>query len=289
MAKLRILYNNLVKSTTLTASSSASAALAIANVQNDTKTSIWRSGVSGTASSTISMAFSTAQSVSCIAMPFCNFKTTKRADITLYSDTAYVTPITAASSTNYQIVRGATLGDFTWSQNTLGVNAFSYGLIPYGSWYTPDGLSHSVGSIKIILYDTDITAPAAEIGMLLAGQYQSPAVNFDTNPEFGLVDTTKQERTDAGNIIVNRGTLSKNIAMTLSYIQGTGSGLDKNMLLGIQAFNGLSKPIFASLFPEDADADKEQMYQIYGFMKQLNPFGQQYNDIYSTSIDITEV
>lgn len=295
---IRVLYDNLVKTaTSFTAGSTASSSTVLANVANDTKTSIWRSGVSGTstgstgtASNTISIAFSSPQNLNCIIMPFCNFRNTIRANITVYSTTAYGGTTTSFSAQT--IVKGDALGVWNWGNNSLGVNNFSFGTTPYASWYTT---TTTVGSMTIQLYDTSPTtaSPAFEVGMILAGQYRSPKVNFDTNPEFGFVDTSKQERTDAGNLIVSRGTISKTVSCNFSYIEGSYSDatttLDKNMLLGIQAMNGIYKPTFFSLFPEDTDPDREQMYQIYGYLKQLNSINQPYNNYYSTSLDIVEV
>jgi hypothetical protein len=57
----------------------------------------------------------------------------------------------------------------------------------------------------------------------------------------------------------------------------------------LQRAKGTKKPLFISVFPEDADKGKEQIYRIYGKMSQLYGIEHPIFEMYSSQIEIEEV
>lgn len=144
---------------------------------------------------------------------------------------------------------------------------------------TSSGVTYGVSNIYI------------EASRLIVGKYWSPKYNTD----FGLSNTVKDlsthDRTDAGDLITKRGPRFSSLAFNLNWLDQS----DRIQLTKILLGNGIPKPLFISLFPDNTDTglavdyEKERAHQVYGKLMQVP--GVQYStlDMYSTQIEIEEV
>jgi hypothetical protein len=104
-----------------------------------------------------------------------------------------------------------------------------------------------------------------EAAFLAAGPYWEAT----TNPDYGVsithVDSSKNDRNDAGDLISDAGTMSKKLSLPMSFMGPT----DQNALWSILRGSGIRYPLFASLFPENPDLELERKFQVYGKFVQL--------------------
>lgn len=277
MANLRILYNNLADTATITASTSA-ASFPTTNMQADIKGITWRS--TSTVSNTITINWAANQTIGVLAMPFTNLTNTATINTTFWSGqngtgtSLYTTgTITAVP---YNLV--------TWGTVATGVNAYSYGGGSAVRVYTPSILT-TVQSITITLVDGSNAQGYMEVSRIICGTYWSPTYNTEFGLTIDYVDQSTQSRSQAGNIITDIGPIHKVLNFTLSYLQKA----DRNMLLQIMKLNGMRNALFISLFPSDADIEKEFTYQIYGKLSSNATISHPMYSQYASSITIEEV
>ena len=87
---LRIIYNNVADNSTLSASTTSSAAYTINNTKLEAKGVVYRST---NTLATINLSWSTVQDISAIVLPFTNLTSTATIRVRLYSDSAFATQI----------------------------------------------------------------------------------------------------------------------------------------------------------------------------------------------------
>ena len=130
-----------------------------------------------------------------------------------------------------------------------------------------------------------------EASRLIVGKYWSPKYNTDYGLSNTIKDLSTHDRTDAGDLITKRGPRFSSLNFDLKWLDQS----DRIQLTKILLGNGLPKPIFISLFPDNTDTglvidyEKERAHQCYGKLTQVP--GVQYStlDMYSTQIEIEEV
>lgn len=277
MPNLRIIYDNATDRSAITASSTAGS-LSASNIKLDKKSKIWRS-VGTTA--TLTMTWTSSEIVSGIVLPFCNLLSTDRARIRGYTNTVDTVPL--FDTGNIAIVGSQPLGLWDWGTIPLGVNAYSYGGGTYGlKWLD------NYYSIKKLVIDIDATTNPAgyiEVSKIVAGSAWSPIYNTAFGMTSTHVDTSTKNRSEGGDPFLVRGATYKTISFDVSWMQAQ----DRQRFNEIMRGNGLTKSMFISLFPLDTDVEKEQTYQVFGKLSQINGVSHTMFTIYAGHIDIEEI
>jgi hypothetical protein len=272
---LRIIYDNVADSAALTASSVASG-LPVTNLQREQKGLVWRS-TSTTA--TITATWSAAQTLQAVALPFCNLTPTATIRVQVYANIADTMPV---RDTGPQPA-GAYIPDDIWGGNpSLSVNSYSFG----GGTYARLWFGRSIGRrMEITISDPNNPAGYLEVNRLVCGNYWSPTYNTSFGLSIGYADSSTQTRTEAGNLLTTAGTLHRTLDFDLQWL----TAKDKTQMLSILRGNGLRKPMFVSVFPQDVDKTKEQQYQIYGKLTDLAKLTHPVYSVYSSSISLQEI
>jgi hypothetical protein len=300
---LRILYQNKADTATVTVSSTASSTMTAANLINDLKGVVWRSGQTATTTSNtrahIKVVFPEATTMGCIVLAYSNLKAGATVDITGYtgtpptfSGTVNAPTITYSSTvTNLEFDTGpievskpAPLGYFEWGYSPLGIMGNDLGK-HYAVAWIPLALRVPVTSIVIEVTNSDNIDRYIQTSRLIIGDYWSPKYNTSFGLTAGVKDLSTAERSEAGDLITVNGSSYTTLSFDLKYLDIK----DRNEYNRVIKTAGMKKPIFVSLFPEDQDPSKEQMHQIYG--KHSNLFGINHPifDMYATQVEIEEV
>jgi hypothetical protein len=299
---LRIIYSNLVdlSDTTITASSTASGATTAANLRVDSKSKVWRSGTTKKANFIVS--FTTDRIIGGVAIPFCNLSTTAKIRIRGYTS-ATGAPTHTGTLADPTITGGATaidinptwsalaapyelLGLWNWGTVPLGVNTYSYGGGTYARQWIPLGNQVAVRYVTVEIVDSSNTATYLEASRLIVGPYWSPKYNTSYGLSSTAKDLSRHTRTEAGDLNTIRGVRYNSLNFDLKHMDQN----DRSRFLEIVKGNGLPRPVFVSLFPDNStDWSKEQQHQIYGKLSQLSPITHPWLEMYSTNIEIEEI
>lgn len=272
MANLRIVSDNIIKSATLSTSTTAGTLVAN-NMKTEVKSQVWRAT---TTSGTITATWTGAQQLGCVALPFCNLTSTSTIRVRGSFEGSQLLDTGVVMACAY-----APFGMWEWGDQPLGVNAFSYGGGAYGRvWFNTVG----VDTLIIDIMDTDNPAGYIEFSRLVAGTYWSPSLQ-PQNVELTTDDTGKQYRTDAGDLFTDVGTRNRKISMEIENMVD----VDRSRLWKIFLKNGKTQSVFISFFPEnDDDPELEQSYQIYGKISDMAAITAPYYKRYSAPIEIEE-
>lgn len=273
---LRIVYDNAADRSSISATSTAGS-LAPANLLTDYKSDIYRSV--GT-STTITLTWAVAEFVGMVALPFCNLTSSATIRVKLYTNVADASPIYDTGVVS--ACAAAPLGAWDWGNVPLGVNAYSYVGAAYGRvWFT----AYPVKKVEVIVSDSTNPSGYIEASRIVAGAYFSPERNAELDATIEPVETSSQMRNDASDLITDLGIKSKKISFSLQHM----TIADKNSVFNVLRGNGMGRPIFVSLYPDDDDATEEQMFQIYGKIPQQSSVNLGYWKTYNTKIDIEEM
>ncbi|MGK5056068.1 hypothetical protein ACQ4WY_03875 [Janthinobacterium sp. LB2P49] len=260
----------------LTASSQAGT-LGPANLQREGKAMVLRS--TG-ALQTISATWPSPEIVGGVILPFCNLTPTATIRVRGYVEPGDSVPdfdTGAVPACEY-----ARLGMWNWGALPLGVNAFSYGGGTYGrSWFQ----MRSVKKMVIDLADPDNPAGYIEAARLVVGAWWSPEQNASYGAGVTPGDTSIQYRNGAGEQKVERGALYRKLSISLDHM----TPLDRAELWRIVRGNGLSHPLFVSLFPDNDDVELEQTHQVYGRLANLAAITTPSFQAYATTIEVEEL
>jgi len=169
-----------------------------------------------------------------------------------------------------------------WGTVPLGVNAFAYGGGAYACvWVAPT----SVKQLTIDLADSSNPSGYIEASRLVTGNYWSPTYNAEFGASITAQDASKPFRNDAGDLLTDLGTRYRSINLNLSYMPAA----DRLALMNIFLGNGVSMPVFLSLYPQNSDAALEQTYQIYAKLSAAGAMTAQVAGTYSAPIVLDEV
>lgn len=274
MGNLRIIYDNAANRAAVTASTTAGS-LAASNLLTDIKSQVWRA--TGT-SATLTAIWTNAETVGSVALPFCNLTSGATIRVRGYTNAGDTTPIidTGAVTACAGILPGL------WGANSPGASLYSYGGGAYARvWFAPS----LVKQLTIDLVDTGNAAGYVEASRLVVGNYWSPAYNAAPGASLLAQDTSTHYRNDSGDLMTNIGTRSRKIMLNLGYMEAA----DRASLTSIVLGNGLSKPVFFSLFPNDADSVLEQTHQIYGKLSSISAITIAQFSHYSAPLELEEI
>jgi hypothetical protein len=311
---LRIIYQNILdlSTTTLSASSTASAVTPVTNLKLDSKSQVWRSASTGvqntvgdttlfTTRANLVIASSISNMIGGVMLPFCNLSSTATIRVRGYSGLTMAQPGTPPTTGTVPAggIAGSTpvfdtgvvtacpyqnFGLWNWGSIPLGVNSYSYGGGTYGRVWIPN--PGACTSLLIEIYDPICTNSYIEISRIVAGSYWSPKYNTSFGLSTGSQDLSAHERSESGDLITNRGIRYRNMKFDLNWLPPA----DRLEFTRILRGNGLPRPLFISLFPNNSDdLEKEQAHQIYGKLSTLQDITHPIFEMYSTSIEIEEI
>jgi hypothetical protein len=140
--------------------------------------------------------------------------------------------------------------------------------------------------ITIEIVDPYNTDKFVEISRLIIGNYWSPIFNTSYGLYTQLVDTSDYTRTESGDVVLTAGIIYNTMSFDLTYMVQR----DRVSLNSLVRVVGKRKPIFVSLFPDNSDdVGKEQIYQIYGRLSQLNNMEHTTFETYSSKLELEEI
>jgi hypothetical protein len=248
---LTVIYDNKADSATLTSATQASASLGPANLLTDIKSEVCRS--TGT-SQTFTATWTTGVPVAAAALAFTTLSGTATMRVRLYILSTDSVPV-FDTGTNLACPNQV-LGLWNWD-NSLSVNAFTYGGGAYAvSWLNSP---FTVQKVVIDLVDTSNPAGFIDVGRLIIGNYWEVAKNADYGANMTPVDTSKHFRNDAGDLMTDVGTRHKSQTLPLNNLSPDERAILWNILLG----NGMSRPVFLSLYPQSDDPRLEQSHMMW--------------------------
>lgn len=276
MKNLRIIYDNAADRAVLTASSQAGA-LGPVNLQRGGRSSVLRS-IGATL--VITVTWPSPEIVGGVALPFCNLTPGATIRVRGYIEVGQSVP--AFDTGVMPACEYARLGMWDWGALPLGLNAYSYGGGTYARcWFQ----MRSIRKIVIDLDDPDNPAGYIEAARLVAGAYWSPEQNASYGAGVTPVDTSIQYRNGAGEQKVERGAMYRKLSLALDHM----TPLDRAELWRIVRGNGLSRPLFISLYPDSDDVELEQTHQVYGRLANLAVITTPSFQAYATNIEIEEL
>jgi hypothetical protein len=126
---------------------------------------------------------------------------------------------------------------------------------------------------------------SVKVSRFMIGNYWSPKYNTNFGVEVGYEDATTSERLQSGDLYTTIAPRNKTLQFDLQYMDES----DKFQLFDIYRSIGKTKPVFVSVFPEDVDKQKEQMYSIYGKFNTLSNISYIMYSIYSSSLQLEEI
>ena len=287
---LRIIYDNKFDSATLSVSSTASSSTSVANLKSNKKGLVWR-----TASTTKAIILATISSytITGVVLPYTNLSSAATIQVIGYTGSPTISGTVGAPT----ITGGTAVFDTTaiaccpwepiqpWGAESIpaGANTYAYGGGQSARVWIPEGIQAAATTIAIVIEDTSLSY--IEASRVIMGSHWSPRFNTSFGLSIATKDLSAHSRTIAGDLDTIRSTRSQAMTFDLKYLDY----LDRTEFLKIVKGNGLPKPLFISLFPEDADTGKEQAFQLFGKLSQLDPLTHPVFEMYSSSITIESI
>lgn len=286
MDNLVIIYENLADNATITASSTSGGSVA-SNMKNNTKSKVWRSTAT---TITLLVTFSSNYKVGGVALPFCNLTSTATIRVRGYSSNPTLSGTSIVGGV--QVWDSGVINACPWLSSLhsnvttapSGVSSYAYGGGTCARCYTDNSVA--VSGITIEIVDSSNTSGYVEISRLVVGDYWSPRFNTSYGLSIEPIDLSQHERTDSGDLITTIGTKHNKLSFDLKYMVEE----DRQNLLKILRGNGLTKPMFISLFPYAVNAPyKERDHQIFGKLSELSAITHPTLSIYSSQVTVEEI
>ena len=293
---LRIIYENwvdLLPQGGIEASSTASGSTTN-NLKLDTKSKVWKSGAS-TASLKMNLG---GKKIGGVVLAFTNIlSNTATIRVVAYpSEPSFngnqlPLPPTQTITFNTGLVACCPWNNLNlaaWGTNPVGSSNYSYGGGTYARVWIPE--EYQDDTVQWLgIQVTDPGGSNIEVSRLIVGPYWSPRFNTEYGVSAGIEDMSEHSRTESGDLITRRGPRYKTLNFGLQYLHQA----DRKEMTRIFLGNGISKPLFVSIFPDstgtDIDFQREGLHQIYGKMKQIPGISYDYYELYATSMELEEV
>jgi len=284
VSNIRIVWDNAIDRATL-AASSESGSLVAANLLSNLKAKVWRS-VNTNAG--VVCTWPKPETVSCVVAAFNNL--TAQATMRVFGYTWETDPMPVFDTGAVECAAAPGLGQFMWGaplgENFYqrgGASLFAYGYGGYGVVWIPG--NYAVRKLEVHIFDLDNPDTYLEVGRLIAGPVWSPRYNFNFGHSVTFVDSSKNKRTESGDLRGERGPKWKRIEFELSNMDSE----DRAAMLRLIRLNGVTEPLFVSLFPESDDTLLEQSYQLWGKFADNASLSQPNYDVYATRVAMEEV
>jgi len=288
MSNLRIIYNNAMDRAISTIASSTAGTLTTANLLTDLKSEVWRST---STSATLTITWAVSEVVGGIVLPFTNLTSTATMRVRGYADPGDSVPAFDNGTGQFASPAGLFGDPGEWGIAPLGsnsfipggVNTFNYGGGSAAYAWVP---LTNIKKLVIDIVDADNTAGYIEASKLVVGGYWQASVN----PEYGAVsmsnnESTKIERSDAGDIRVDKGCMYRELSLNMQYLNTA----DRDFIYRIMRGNGMTKGMFVSCAPSSTDIGEEQIYMLYGYLSKSSALSYQLFGKWGSSISVQEI
>jgi len=243
----------------------------VSNLLIDKKALVWRSN---TTTATLTISFGSSKTIRGIVLPFTNLTSTATINVTCTGGS------TATTGNVSQI--------FTNSSDTTylptGASTYSYGGGVYGrAWFSS---AQTCTGCTVTIVDTNNTAGYIEASRLIIGDAWIPTFNTSFGLTYGPRSLSTNNRTEAGDLVTNRGIQYNSMSFDLTYLNPT----DRATFTKILKTNGINKGLLISLFPDASeDYDKEQTWMIYGKLTSMSDITHTMHTMYSSKVEIEEI
>lgn len=270
---LTILYENYIRTATLTATSTG-AGFDVNHLKNNDKSEIWRSV--NLSDQVISASLSSVRTISGVAIAFSNMIQGSSYRIRVY-------PTSGSSSAIYdsgfQTVGYSPAPPVGF--DSIGYLSFAYG----GGNY----LSHTFEELQGGKVDITLRSPgnpdgAIEISTIMICQSCELVRGASYGAKVSFVDESDHVNTDAGSTIIDINPLRKEMAFEIKHLPRD----DRLKLEAIYRRAGSRTPVFCSLLENTNNEQDKEHFQIFGYIDQDGLARSSY-DLDSTSITISEI
>jgi hypothetical protein len=232
----------------------------ISYLQNDYKSQFL--SVSDVAAFNYNLSWTTAQTIGGVVLPCTNLSSAATIRVQLYSDNNFTTTVGGTTSA-ISACTNSPIANLTTSIPTG--NLFQLGVLSKAAFWFPTNVSN-VQSMRISITDTTNPATTIDCARIVCGSYWQPTYNASRDGlDLNITDTSQNSRTDAGDLVTDRGFINDELSLSLSLLTDT----DRNNLLQIIRTAGVNRNILVSVFPTDWNASgpnntTEQHYTVYG-------------------------
>ena len=269
MPNLRIIYNNLADSATITASTTA-AGFSVNNLKNTQKSSVHRS-TGNTVTYTLN--WSTPQQVSAFALPATNLVAGATINIKGYTDQTEASLVfdtgTKTACQEREIVIYGKSAQATYVD-------FGFG----GATKTSVWLTQATTASRIVITITN--SYPIDCARLIIGSYWESSRQVSRGIDTGFVDSSEITTTRSGNTYEDRKPIQETMRFDIEYIDDE----NRQQIQKIMRSWGSSALLYVCLFPDNSNPETTQTYSIYG-RNSTNSIQYQYYGLYSTSMDLT--
>lgn len=162
---------------------------------------------------------------------------------------------------------------------TQSLSAYSYGGGRTLTMYSPD---QSTTRMHLTISDPTNPQGYLEATRLVIGDYFSPTYDSELGATVIMEDASKSVRSDSGSLRKDIGYKFKRISSDLSVI----TDANRTELWKIVSYAGTSSPVWMSLYPANANPDKEQAYTIYGYFTKATEISARSYNIYATKFEV---
>lgn len=277
---LRIVLDNVMDRAAISASSTAGL-LTVDNLKKPFRTLVHRAG--GT-SVTYNVSLPGAMTIGMVSLAFTNLTANATIEVGQWPswlDTTVEPPVQHFGTTGAQQASGGQIPVYGFD-NTNGVNSFAFGGGAYATVY----FGHqNLSSFWITINDPGNPDGYVEVGTIIAGDWWTPSRNASYGSGVAAMDLTKNERNDAGDLLSQRGPRFRKLTLPFNDFDPA----DRAALWTLMRYNGLNRPFFASLFPDNPDKGLEQAHQIFGKLTTMSAVAVANYASYTTSLEIEEV
>lgn len=278
MSNLRIIYKNLFDDyDTLTQIvGSTAGGFPLTNLIDDTKSKTWRS--TDLLSPKIKVTWASAQTLSGVALAFTNLIAGSTFQVTMYDATSGGTLLLDTGAVDVDYSYDAPIGF-----SSIGSASFAYG----GGANVAAFFASTAGVRRMEIEFTSAGNPDGyiEISRIIAGAYWEPEKGASYGASVAFVDSTTGQRTSAGGLITDRGTIHREMSFSLGAMNAT----DRQNLNNLFRSIGKSQPLFISLTPGDSNTEGELFGQIYGKLEDGITTDFAFYRYYSSQIKIIEL
>jgi hypothetical protein len=126
---------------------------------------------------------------------------------------------------------------------------------------------------------------SVKVSKFIIGNYWSPKYNTGFGVQTGYADASTSERLQSGDLYTTIAPRNKTLQFDLQYMDES----DKFQLFDILRSCGKVTPLFVSIFPDNTDKQKEQMYSIYGKLNNLSNISYVMFSFYASSVSLEEI
>lgn len=248
MSALRLIYDNAADRATIAASSTAGA-LGVQYLKTDRKGEVHRS-VGPAVDFTLT--WPSMETIGGVGLPAANLTNTSEVRALAYEGDALL------ADTGWQwAAPGLDMEAWDW-EGELNGNAFPDGFHAKSALWFPVQLA--ADKLVIQLRDPDNPAGYIDCARIVAGGYWQPTYGAAQGAQTAVIDTTSASRSDAGDLVTNRGTKNDTMTLDLSVLLPP----DRARMQKLMRSNGASRPVFISAVPTNGDPTLVQDWTIYG-------------------------